>query len=306
MLGNTTSDGIGGAFHDCFTGSRRAQTFTISTWEAAEAGVTGASLEVCQERLERWGHSDPEYLGRVMGEWPDASEHALISYGDVQRALSRERTCDELDPVIIGLDVARFGEDRTCWAVRKGEDVIAVHQARQQDLVTTFKQTLQHIKTYGAVTVVVDDTGLNGVTDMLAHVKQPHVAVNFGAKASNANEYENKRAEIWFSLRDWFKSGRGALLPECTDRQLVLDVQRDCVSPLYKFSKTQQRKQLESKEDLKKRTAGRSPDIGDALALAFAVDTLGEPFSVASDPGEMIDFWDQGWGSGKSTGDDYV
>lgn len=299
MLGNTTADGIGGGFHDCFTGAREATTYNISTWDAVHADRTGASLRWCEEKLARWGEHDPEYMGRVMGEWPDASEHALISYGDVKRAIEREATAGPLDNVVIGLDVARFGEDRTCWAIRKGEDIIAIHQARQQDLVTTYEQTMAFVKSYGASVVVVDDTGLNGVTDMLQQLaKQNTVGVNFGAKAHNEDEYENRRAEIWFYLRDWFREGRGALLPNCSDRQLILDTQRDLVGTQYKFSKSRQRKQLESKEELKKRTAGQSPDIGDALALAYCVDSVGNPFSVAGDAEAAIDFWDMSWGGG--------
>ncbi len=306
MFGNTTSDGLGGEFHRCFTGERPAETFTVSSWEAARAGAPGlTSLRWCEDHEKMWGANDPEYLGRVLGQWPDASTFGLISYGDVQSALERDPAHDHLaDPVIIGVDVARFGDDRTAWVVRQGNDIIAAYTARKQSLVETYKQTLNYALAHRASHIITDDTGLGGgLTDMLTDLdpKQHVTGINFGEASRFPEQYENRRAEIWFALRDWFKEGRGAICIE--DRQMVMDLTRDCVTPTYKHSKTKQRRQLESKADMKKRTGGASPDLGDAMALCFAMDTWGEGFSVPRDADEAFDFWDI---FGRGGTEDYV
>jgi hypothetical protein len=268
MLGNTTSDGLGGEFHACFTGKRESDVFQISTWESAEAGAAGASERWCRDKLKRWGENDPEYLGRVMGQWPDESTHGLISYVDVQDAINRAPTHDLPDPVIMGIDVARFGDDRTAWVIRQGEDILAAYTARKQSIVDTWRETLTYASAHRVGFIVVDDTGLGGgLTDMLAQQDpvQQVVGINFGAASRYPEEYENRRAEIWFLLRDWFKEQRGAICIKDSASALLMDLTRDCVTPRFKFSKTKQRRQLESKDDMKKRTGGSSPDLGDAL-----------------------------------------
>jgi hypothetical protein len=71
----------------------------------------------------------------------------------------------------------------------------------------------------------------------------------------------NKRTEMWFDMRDWIVSGGG--IPN--DMQL----KQDLATPTYKFTTGQDVYSLESKDEIKRRI-GRSPDMGDALALTFA------------------------------------
>jgi hypothetical protein len=106
----------------------------------------------------------------------------------------------------------------------------------------------------------IDDTGHwgHGVIDNLHTAGYHPLGVMFHGKPIDPR-YANKRAEMWFAMADWVKSG-GQLphLPE-----LIAEM----TTPTYSF--TNGKIILEDKDQVKKRL-GRSPDLGDALALTFA------------------------------------
>jgi hypothetical protein len=105
------------------------------------------------------------------------------------------------------------------------------------------------------------------VVDRLRQLGVPHViGVNFAGRPDGwAPEgtgplYANKRAEIWFEVRDWLRAG-GAI-PD------LVDLKQDLAAPTYRFTPAD-KIQLESKDDIKARGLP-SPDMGDALALTFS------------------------------------
>ena len=107
--------------------------------------------------------------------------------------------------------------------------------------------------------VFVDSGGGGGVIDRLRMLGFDITEVNFGGKASTMT-HANKRAEMWFAMRDWLRAG-GAI-PN------LVDLKQDLGAPVYWYDRTS-RLILEPKEDIKKRGLP-SPDLGDALALTFA------------------------------------
>lgn len=291
LIGNPTNPEC--QFAKYLTGKKRATVLNVSSWEAAEArekyGIQGlASKEWCQAKLEEWGEDSAAYISRVLGQLPNEREDALIRYAWVNDAMEREPTYEKIDDVVCGIDVARYGSDKTVWVFRKGNDVIGYEELEKGSIPEQVALTAQYAVEYRVKHFNVDDTGIGGgLTDYLAHEGFSVSAFNFGAAAQEDQKYENVRAELWWNMREWFRLGTGAVLDND-------DVRGDCVAPRYFFSKAKQRIQLEPKDQIKKRR-GRSTDFGDALALALW-DSLGvQPFGVDSTE-EAIDFWDQGWG----------
>jgi hypothetical protein len=99
----------------------------------------------------------------------------------------------------------------------------------------------------------------SGVIDRLRQLGFDVIEVHFGGKPTNI-KYLNKRAEMWFELREWLKLG--ASIPNITD------LKQDLAAPIYWYDSAG-RIQLEPKDDIKKRGLP-SPDLGDALAVTFA------------------------------------
>lgn len=90
-----------------------------------------------EERRKRWGEDTPLYTARVLGEFPEESEHTLISARWVREAQERELASPTRTPTIFGVDVARAGNDKTVIYANRGGVVRLKHEAQGQDLMQT-------------------------------------------------------------------------------------------------------------------------------------------------------------------------
>jgi hypothetical protein len=172
-------------------------------------------------------------------------------------------------PLIMGVDIARQGEDQTVIRFRQGVDARSVPamKFRIPDLMQVASRVAEQINMHKPAAVFVDATGIGaGVFDRLAQMGYAQVVgVQFGGKPDRGAvgdataSYANKRAEMWGHMKDWARTG---CLPE--DR----DLQADLIGVEYGYDSSNAIL-LEKKEDMRKRGLA-SPDDGDALALTFA------------------------------------
>ena len=236
---------------------------------SAESGRV--SNEYCKRLIKQYGEDSDVVRVRVLGEFPKTEADGLIALELVEAAMVREPVyCGDL---VIGVDVARFGDDETVLCARKGNAVVALERYRKADLMTTCGRIIHMAedlsKKYSArsVTINVDDDGVGGgVTDRLREVlpeKNISATVNGchnGGKARD-NHYANWGTESYFALRDRFVSGE-IMLPRDDELTAQLTTRK------Y-FLNSRDQLTLEPKADYKKRYK-RSPDRADALVLAFA------------------------------------
>lgn len=173
--------------------------------------------------------------------------------------------------VEIGVDVARFGKDKTVIACRRGYWVFHIEDHSKEDTMQTCghvgKLIDQFVKEGLHVIVNVDDTGLGGgVTDRLNEV-WGHEDVEINGIINNAiasnEKYKNKITELWFWLADNIELIK---LPKIN--QIVDDLSKR----KYQIASNGRQLQLEKKDDMKKRGL-KSPDFADAIANAFASET---------------------------------
>ncbi len=208
-----------------------------------------------------------EYLHVWEGEPKLISNNHLISRKDVYKAIEQNVVIiPGTAPLIIGLDVARFGDDKTAFCFRQGRKVIEFKTFAKLDVVQVANLAANFIKEYNPIKMCIDIGGLGaGVYDVLLAngFGDIIVPINFGSKADNIERYVNKRAEMWARINDWLLSQLPVDLPKFDG--LV----EDLTTPLKMFDNLG-RLQLEPKTDIKKRI-GRSTDVADALALSFAI-----------------------------------
>ncbi len=188
----------------------------------------------------------------------------LISPSDVRRAFSSQILyCDA--PLVIGLDIARFGDDKTVFCFRKGRLCIKFEVLEKQDVVSIANFCQGIIQDYTPVRIFLDIGGVGaGVYDILHSRGYHHIvrAINFGSKAILEERYVNRRAEMWDNARIWLTQELPVHIPP--DEDFLEDI----CSANKKYD-SRGRLLLESKEDIKKRL-GRSPDKADAFVLTFA------------------------------------
>ena len=208
-----------------------------------------------------------EYLHVWEGEPRQDSAQHLIGRKEIYRAFNNDVFIKtEMMPLIIGVDVARFGDDNTAIAMRRGRQVIDIKTYSKLDVVQTAHLVAGLIAEQHPAKVFIDVGGVGaGVYDILvadgfATIVMP---VNFGERAENSERFVNRRAEMWKRLQEWLNSPLPVKLPQ-TDGLV-----EDLTAPLMMFDSVG-RLQLEAKADIKKRL-GHSTDLGDALALTFAL-----------------------------------
>lgn len=223
------------------------------------------------EMAEDYGTESAIYAVRAMGEFPVQSADAVISLALVDAAKERwleimrdgGRTFVTLGPLEVGVDPARFGDDETVIVCRRGTVALPPVVMRGADVVSVARRVLEVVteQRHGdeRPTVRVDTVGVGGgVADLLRWNKTINVVdVNAGAGA-RSETYQRCRDELWFTLRDWLRSG-GAIP---ADPKL----EGELVAPTFSYSPAQ-KIVVEPKDETKKRIK-RSPDRADALALA--------------------------------------
>ena len=165
-------------------------------------------------------------------------------------------------PVIMGIDVARFGNDKTCFTFRQGRVVLRQVVAGKLDVVDVAGRAKDEIRAQlGDVQqIAVDAIGIGaGVADVLRRdFGDIVVDVNSALRVDDGQNY-NLRARMWRDMREWLKAG--ASVPN--DSDLITDL------TALQYSYRGGALLIESKEDAKKRGI-KSPDRADSLALTFA------------------------------------
>ena len=188
----------------------------------------------------------------------------LIAVKDVMKAFE-QKMASSTSPLVVGVDIARFGDDKTVLCFRRGRYCFDMKEYSGLDTVALANLLTKVIKESAPARVFLDlgNTGA-GVYDILVDRGYAKIVrgVNFGGKAINDDRYFNKRAEMWDSANQWLKS-------ELPVQLVSNDELMDDLCSVNKQYDSKGRLQLEPKEKVKERI-GRSPDKADAFVLTFA------------------------------------
>jgi hypothetical protein len=203
----------------------------------------------------------------------NAKRDSLISVPSIvaARVAGKQRLVTPLSsvPLVVGVDPARYGDDRTGIVWRRGRCVTRVRTLAKKNTMQVAGIVAKIIKDDKPAKVFIDIVGLGvGVYDRLVELGYGDIVVGVQASESADEDdlYINKRAEMWTRMRDWFNE-KPVAIPDSDA------MQADLVEPGFDYD-SKSRIRIESKEKIKKR-GGLSPDIADALSLTFA-ENLGQ------------------------------
>lgn len=249
-----------GRFRECFPGGKFAHRWKHRVIDSREVGRSN------KEEIEKWiqdyGEDSDFVRVRVKGLFPRASSTQFIPEDLVDSAMMATPIMGMFNhsPVVMGVDVARYGDDRSIILVRQGGEIKKIRKIHGIDTMQLVGFVIEEINYFNPAAVFVDAVGMGaGVVDRLRQLGYDVIEVNGAEKALHEDLYHNLRAEMWDSMRTWLKT---AYLPKDDD------LKADLIGVEYGFD-AKNRIQLEKKEDMKKRGLA-SPDIADALALTFA------------------------------------
>jgi hypothetical protein len=212
------------------------------------------------ERRDEWGEDSPLWISKVLGKFPAEGTDTLIpltwAEACIGLALSEEGQRK------LGVDVARFGDDQTVFTKIFGHVVKSQEAVNKKDTSWTSGKVKSMNMSDKFDIVGIDDTGVGGgVTDGLVEDGDVEVdAINFGESAIEDDKFENRKAELYWVLRE-----------DIRDKKISLPDDKELINQLcsIKFSFTRKgRIKIESKDEMKKR-GFKSPDKADSLAIAW-------------------------------------
>jgi phage terminase large subunit len=226
------------------------------------------SIQWAKEQIEKYGKDNPWVLVNVFGRFPPSSLNTLIGPDEVQEAMKRYWRTHEIgkSPKVMGVDVARYGDDSSVLCKRQGIQVFPFGQRRNLDSTQGAGWISREMVDWGADACFVDDSGGfgSGWIDQMRQLGHPPIGINFANKAHDAERYANKRAEMYFDAVEWIR--RGGALPDCPELTAAL------TQTTYTFQGN--RLLLEPKDQVKVKI-GYSPDHADSFVLTFS-----EPVSI--------------------------
>lgn len=249
-----------GYFYDCFV--RGADRWCLRRTPSTESPFAEGFAE--RMRQECLGVEDPVFKMRVLAEFASDVEGQLIPIAAIHAAIGREFEDDEEDGrLVLGVDIARFGEDRTVIAVAQGRRLCETIGWRGLDTMATADRIASEINARSPSRVLIDEIGIGaGVVDRLRQLGHEVEAVNVGTASSDPNLFLNLnlRAEIGWRVRERFERGEVAITD---DPALVSEL----AAMRYTYD-PRGRIKLEAKDQAKTRL-GRSPDLAAAAMLAM-------------------------------------
>lgn len=254
-----------GRFHEIF--QRDLGKWTKIYFSAYDS--PNVNKEWIEEMKDTYGEDSDIFRMRVLGQFPRVGVSQFISVEDVDRAIH-----ESLDfrvytnyPKIMGVDVARFGDDLTSIVVRQGPKVLHIKTYRGLDTMEVASRVAESQAGFNCAVIYIDSIGVGaGTADRCKELGLPVKDVVVSAPSTDPKTYANIRAQLWGQMRDWLKGGGVDLPFESADKETNLAAQ--LTSMEYGYNNKMQI-QLLSKRELKK--AGHaSPDIADALSFTFS------------------------------------
>ena len=215
-------------------------------------------------RLKR-DMSETSFAREYLCDFSAQGDDQLIALADTEDAAKRVYQADhvKLSPVILGIDPARFGDDRSVVFRRQGRQAFKPIVYRGIDNMELATRVANLIEEHDPDAVFCDAGAGSGVIDRLRQLKYDVIEIPFGGKAMKPDQYINRRSEMWWLMKQWVEEG-GAIPNDIALKQ-------ELATPIYWYDNVG-RRVLESKDQIKKRLQGAgSPDLADALALTFAL-----------------------------------
>lgn len=219
---------------------------------------------------------DPVIIAQEIDRNYEASVSDAFIPGDIVETAQRRGPADvqPIGKMRVGIDVARFGDDKSVISFRRGRVLVKQVVVAKYDVTQVATWARNEILMFGDIPeqIAVDTIGIGaGVADILRGwypdqatrngiARKIVVDVNSSLRMSNGQDY-NLRSSMWREMREWLKE---ASIPRDPD------LKSDLTSLRYNYKGGEML--MEAKADAKERGM-KSPDRADSLALTFAIPT---------------------------------
>jgi hypothetical protein len=195
VFGNPTRNT--GAFAECF-GKMRHRWITRQI-DSRQVQITNKGL--IAGWVDDYGEDSDFVRVRVRGVFPRASSMQFIGRDLVDGAMQRDMYAysPHSRVALVGVDVARFGDDESVIATRMQRDARtlprkAFREINTMQLAARVAEHINELKALGMrVIVFVDGGGVGGgVIDRLRQLEHEVIEVQFGGKADDPKKFRDK------------------------------------------------------------------------------------------------------------------
>lgn len=259
-FGNPTKNA--GRFRECFRKFRHRW----STRQIDSRTAKMANKRQIDQWIEDYGEDSDFVRVRVKGQFPRQAAEQFIGEEEIDLAVQRkvDEEANQRHPLIMAVDVARYGPDYSVILLRRGARILSIRKYLGVNTHTLTHTAAMLAQENDPDAIFVDGNGVGGgVVDGLRASGWDVIDVNGGGRAAEHRRYFNKRAEMYALTREWLRKEGSLWIRGERDEQLETDL----TTPEYGFDKNN-RIQLENKDDMRDRV-GSSPDHADALAMTF-------------------------------------
>jgi hypothetical protein len=266
LIGNPTKNK--GYFHDTQFHSEISKMWFKLHWDSRDSENVKPDYPVYM--ANKYGVDSNVFRIRVAGLPPLEDERTLIPLYWAEQCIGKYIEVDDEEPIYLGVDVARFGEDKSIILPRHGLRVLPWITFQGMNTITLAGNVQM---TYGDVAAegcAIDVIGVGaGVADYLRKQRMPNLFdVNVSWASSESTKYALLRDELWWRVREKCMYGYYSFpdikLPGET-LSLGQELANELSSPYYEFNRNGAVK-VEGKKEMKKRGIA-SPNIADALCI---------------------------------------
>ena len=247
-------------FYERYLKALKDDRYFVCCYRADETNVlTEAQIADMKKEM-----TDIEIRQELLCDFTASASNVVIPIDVVTEAAARSIRPDQVQglPLIMAVDVARFGDDDSYITLRQGlwmDKQIKLHGLNTMELASQIANLYWKRR---PDLLVIDGGAMGpGVIDRLRQMGIPVTEINFQQRAINSERYANIRAEMYFNALEWMQ--QGGCIPNDPDLKQQLTVTE------YKFTSAG-KIILQPKEEIKELT-GCSPDAADSMALTFAV-----------------------------------
>lgn len=227
--------------------------------------------EWIEEMADTYGDDSDLYRMRVLGKFPRVGVNQYIGPELIEEAIANNLELIDYHhfPKVMGVDIARFGDDKTVFVIRQGPKVHAIITYSRLNTMEVAARIAEEQAVHRCAAIYIDSIGVGaGTFDRCRELGLPVTEVLVSNKSTQPNIYCNLRAQLWGEMKSWLTNG--ADLPYIAKDPDTNLLSQACAMRYFYNGKMQL--QLMAKKDLKK-MGHESPDIADALSYTF-VDTV--------------------------------
>ena len=234
-----------------------ANTFHVhTTWKDIENMLNPAILQMVEE-----SKNSPDFQHVWEGQPQNSLVNQLITYDMLNQAKQRQPNGEGM--TVFGVDVARYGNDRTAVAINTANTLTDLVSWTHSSIVESAERIRTLASNYNLSNINIDDTGIGGgLTDILKNWGLPVNPINYAQKAKQPNKYPNIASELWFNFAETLNTisinptlDTSELFNELTNREWTIN--------------NKNQRCIQNKQAYKQQNESRSPDLADSVLLAF-------------------------------------